>query len=111
VHIAVPPAQQGVSRFGEHAAPHEGRFTYSKIEKWTNDITADSFDFLVTGEDGPELYPNHMIGTTSTGFNGLKLTMSWPFVQVQQAPKCYIMQPYPSDEKLLPIEVTSRNQK
>ena len=50
VHIAVPPAQTGVSRFGESSS--DGLFTYSKVEAWTDAVTPSSFEWLLTGDDG-----------------------------------------------------------
>jgi alpha-1,6-mannosyltransferase len=58
IHIAVPPAQTGISRFGESLS---GAFTYSKAETWTNEIGPDNFDLMITGPEGPDIYENRTV--------------------------------------------------
>lgn len=50
IHIDVPAAMTGVSRFGEIYSPH---WQYSKEEK-TDEIDMTSFDYVLTST--PELY-------------------------------------------------------
>lgn len=96
VHIAVPPAQTGVSRFGESASSSSssgrGRFVYSKVEAWTSSVTPLSFEWLLTGEDGPELYAaTHEVGFVTEGFDGVGFSKQWPFVTIRTAPKVYAL--------------------
>ena len=46
VHISVPPAQTGVSRYGESTT---GNYLYSKVEAWGGDDMPSNFDWLLTG--------------------------------------------------------------
>lgn len=58
IHIAVAPAQTGVSRFGESTS---GMFVYSKAEQWTDDVSPTDFDMLLTGPEGRDMYPNRTV--------------------------------------------------
>lgn len=55
VHIAVPPAQTGITRFGESLS---GKFVYSKAETWSETVGPETFDLMLTGPEGPGVYSN-----------------------------------------------------
>jgi len=86
VHISVPPAQTGVSRFGEDVTD---AFAYSKVEAWSATNKPSKFDWLLTGEDGPEKYNTHTVGFTVMGFHRVKLSLEYPFIKFVVTPKIY----------------------
>eukprot|EP00038_Savillea_parva_P012988 m.208217 g.208217 ORF g.208217 m.208217 type:complete len:507 (-) comp24064_c0_seq1:219-1739(-) len=77
VHIAVPPAQTGISRFGESTS---GLYVYSKVEQWTDTVGPNSFDVMLTGPDGPSTYSNRSVAFSIKGFAGIGIQKSWPFI-------------------------------
>eukprot|EP00040_Diaphanoeca_grandis_P028187 m.162173 g.162173 ORF g.162173 m.162173 type:complete len:488 (+) comp31265_c0_seq2:119-1582(+) len=88
VHIAVPPAQTGISRFGESTS---GRFHYSKAEDWTEFDHPALFDVMLTGPNGAELFPNRTIAFVIEGFDKISVSKQWPFLEFVQSTKIMAM--------------------
>ncbi|DBA04867.1 TPA: hypothetical protein N0F65_006869 [Lagenidium giganteum] len=87
VHIDVPSAMTGVSRFGEEF----GTWKYSKDESVLTEAELAVYDYLLTTKDPSTLQTHFELVESFATFQRVKLSQSFPPMTIETQPYIYIL--------------------